>query len=92
MVATWPAVQSLVKALHDPGWQVSGRPVERLGRQAAISGGRLYVYYMCIGSKNRCHVLSGDVRVVSRSQTPFRLVLPGEMGSGERPLMSLCAA
>ena len=50
VAATWPAVQSLVKALHDPGWQVSGQPVERLGRQGAISGGRLYVYYMCIGS------------------------------------------
>ena len=30
--------------------------------------------------------------IVSRSQTPFRRGLPGEMGSGVRPLMSLCAA
>ena len=30
--------------------------------------------------------------LVSRSQTPFRRGLPGEMGSGVRPLMSLCAA
>ena len=31
--------------------------------------------------------------VVSRSQTPFhRIILPCEMGSGEQPLMSLCAA
>ena len=50
LLKKWPAVQSLVKALHDPGWQVSGRLVDWLGRQGAISGGRLYVYYMCIGS------------------------------------------
>ena len=30
--------------------------------------------------------------LVSRSQTRFRRGLPGEMGSGVRPLMSLCAA
>ena len=31
-------------------------------------------------------------QLVSRSQTPFRRVLPGEMGSDEQALMSLCAA
>ena len=36
--------------------------------------------------------IRGRRTLVSRSQTPFRRGLPGEMGSGVRPLMSLCAA
>ena len=43
-------------------------------------------------SKERAEHSSSKPKLVSRSQTPFRRGLPGEMGSGVRPLMSLCAA